>query len=341
MNAATLAFGAVIVTGAALAPSTVDAAPMFDGTLAGLDDLMTSGRQVGGWDWGDAAIPVEWGDATLVLYGDSLIDNTFVNNSAMLIYGGTITGTGTDNLVHTYTASDTVYWPTDGYIVPGTDRLVMPMAEVHYLGHPGESIFGFEQWDVDYTAVPDANTLFNGAPYTPVVYETGPWDNTPLGALNTVHVDSDPSIVNFEVLDGIGTTGFDGSYLARMTDVANPAAPWQWWNDVLGWQDDPLHVTNVAPDLTDREARVVNPVEHHGVWYALTWVYGLGAHATLLQAPDVTGPYLPVRQIDTDPSTYLHGLFVHDGVLAMRYSRNTDDPTSNVDMRPRFVEVAL
>lgn len=285
-------------------------------------NLMLNAGDAGGWSWGDGAVPVQWGDDKLVLFGDSVVGDTFVNNTILRVSGNCVSSPGPRPVFTSYVPGQ-FYWPADGYTVG--DRLYVSLEEVRSTGE--QSIFGFESVDVDYAAV-----SLDGSFAHPGVWESGPWDNTELGQLSTAHVDSDPALVNFRAVEP--GSGFYGSYLARMSDLSDPSQPWLWW-DGERFQDDPTQVVGIAPMLGFFDDRILHPVEYDGGWWATTWAFGYGSY-TVMSAPSPHGPWTVVCKRPTEGVAYLYALTVWDDELVLRHSRNDPAMQDRSLMRPSF-----
>lgn len=303
-----------------------------------LNYVMRAGP-IGSWQAGDGAAPIQLDDgSTLLLMGDSIIDGHWVHNSVLhldshcvsALWRGQERGAAPQSIWAPHTL-DTFYWPSSGYVHDG--QLVTPLSEVRAEGEPG--LFGFEGVDIDYAVMPLWDVLAGFPDGRHHIIDSGPWDNTPLGRLAVAHVQSDPSLVNFRVLD---REGYYGSYLARLTDPSNPAAPWEWF-DGETWQDDPLRVADIAPDLGFFDSRIIHPIEHDGKWWATTWAMGYSAGVATLSAPEVSGPWTVVDRGATEGVQYLHGLFELGGELVMRWSNNDAGAGDLSAMRPGFATV--
>jgi len=237
---------------------------------------------------GDIGAPVDWGDHTVYLYGDTMQPGNFVQGTTVVVDDTTIPNA----LPHTV---DTFYWPGDGLEL-ADGRLFVVAAEVE---QTGTGAWGFESVDHDGFIVDD--------PTVPAAWrwadrvDVGPWGNDDI-LFSDQGTQPDGLVL---------TTAFTHEH-GSLLFGADPAQPWAHWERYA------------LPEPLPASSGAFMPVQTGDGWWGVTWAIwptmGPDTVVALWHADQAVGPYQWVRTIPNQGETYAHSLGVIDGVVFHYFS---------------------
>lgn len=225
--------------------------------------------------------------------GMTWVNNAFLvqdDNCFWVEWGGRAAGTAPTSLIQA--SAGTWYWTSDAYVVG--DTMYQFVTQIRPTG--GAGIFDFEVFDTDLAVIDLGHWDLEHA----TIIEHGPWEQLDADYLEGVF----DVEANGGVVLGVVTHGRPDEYgMVRLTDPADPLAPWQAW-DGSGW--GPLSSMVPVSIRKPGDSSGVRPFEYRGTWYAMGWSWTLATGVTywVERADAMTGPY---EEISRSPITLLPG----------------------------------